>query len=89
MAKKKRVKLIPPDLKRCQAEMSNGWNFMTLGGRKEMVRCTNKPTAIVRELKPDKDGIKGSMSLCTECLAQFMMRVCPTAETHAFEEIKR
>lgn len=84
---KKLKKLTPPDLKQCQAEKSNGWNFMTLGGRKEMVRCTNKPTTIVRELKPGKDGRKGSMTLCTDCLVQFMMRVCPTAKTHAFKEI--
>jgi len=86
---KKKVKLTPPDLERCQAEKSNGWNFMTLGGRREMARCDNEPTTIVRELVPGEDGLKGSMSLCTECLVQFMMRVCPTEETHSFEEIER
>ena len=54
MAKKenKPVALIPPDLDRCQGEHSNGVNFMTLGGRREMIRCSNKPTHIAVELKP-------------------------------------
>lgn len=48
----------------------------------------NKAAVIVKELKPGKDGRKGSMSLCVECFAQFCMRECPTPETFAFEEIK-
>ena len=55
-------KLIPPDLKQCQCEKKTG-SFMTLGPR-QMVRCTEKPTVIAYENKPDEDGAKGSMSLC-------------------------
>lgn len=62
------IVLLPPDLERCQAEKPNGNNFMTLGGRPGLVRCENKPAYIVRETKPDGDGIIGSMSLCGDCL---------------------
>jgi len=68
--------LIPPDKKRCQAEKPNGVNFMTLGGRREMVRCSNKPTVIITETKPGEDGQKGSMSLCPDCLIVFRDQ-CP------------
>jgi hypothetical protein len=54
----KKNKLIPVDKKRCQALKTNGNNFMTFGGVPRMMRCDNKPTVIV----------KGSMSLCDECL---------------------
>jgi hypothetical protein len=64
----KKNKLIPVDKKRCQALKTNGNNFMTFGGVPRMMRCDNKPTVIVKETKPGKDGLKGSMSLCDECL---------------------
>lgn len=67
VAKKKA--LTPPDLERCQADVPNGYTFMTLGGRPGLERCKNKPTVIVSETKPGKDGQKGSMSLCDGCLA--------------------
>lgn len=68
--------LIPPDLERCQAERSNGANFMTLGGVHRMVRCSNKPVVIATETAPGTDGQTGSMSLCAECAAAMrrMMR---------------
>ena len=65
------VNLIPPDLERCQAMKPNGANAFTLGGRPEMVQCTKKPSVIIYEVKPAKDGQKGSMSLCADCLKQF------------------
>ncbi len=59
--------LIPPDTKRCQAEHQVG--AFVLGGRVgEKTRCENKPSVIATEKKPGKDGRKGSMSLCAECL---------------------
>jgi hypothetical protein len=61
--------LEPPDLKQCQAEKPNGYNFMTLGGRPGRVRCTSKPTVIATEVKPGADGLTGSMSLCDDCRA--------------------
>lgn len=86
-APKKKV-LVPPDLEQCQAEKPNGVTFMTFGGHKEMIRCKDKPTVIVRELKPGKDGQLGSMSLCTHCLIQFMQQICPKDGDYEFEEIK-
>ena len=66
-----KVKLIPPDLKQCQGEKPNGNTFLTLGGRPGLVRCTAKPVAVIKEVKPPKKGWeRGSMSLCGECLAQ-------------------
>lgn len=60
-------KLIPPDLKRCQAEMSNGYSFMTFGGVPGMVRCKNKPIVIIKDIVPGDDGLIGSMTLCASC----------------------
>jgi hypothetical protein len=68
-------KLTPPDLERCQAEKSNGVNFMTCGGRHEMIRCENKPTCVAKENKPGKDGRRGSMSLCDPCAKVFVKQM--------------
>ncbi len=59
--------LIPADPKQCQAEKPNGNTFMTLGGRPGLVRCDNKPTWIMTEDKPGRDGLQGSMSICLDC----------------------
>ncbi len=68
-------KLIPPDKNQCQAMKPEGCHpnakqFMILGpGR--MVRCSNKPEVIITERKPNaKDGMRGSMSLCPDCLVK-------------------
>ena len=74
------TKLTPPDMEQCQAEKSNDVNFMTLGGRREMKRCTEKPTVIVKETVPGKDGQCGSMTLCADCLVVFLNRVPQWAE---------
>lgn len=63
--------LIPPDLKRCQAEKPNGYSFMTIGGRPSLERCTNVPHVVATEAEPGADGRCGAMSLCTECLTVF------------------
>jgi hypothetical protein len=68
----KKPKLIPPDVAQCQVMKSNGTNFMTFGGaigRRE--RCTNKPTTLVKEKKAAKDGLKGSMTMCSSCFEAF------------------
>jgi len=71
MAKKKieKVKLIPPDKKRCQAEKRHV-TFMSLGGGNcmHLVRCNNKPSWIITEKDPGPDGQHGSMSVCDACL---------------------
>lgn len=68
-------KLVPPDLKQCQAEKPNGNTFMTLGGQPGLVRCENTPLFIVTEKEPGEDGQKGSMSLCAECLEVFLKQM--------------
>ena len=65
-------KLIPADLERCQAITPNGNTFMTLGGRPGLERCTNKPYVVAKENRPGKDGKRGSMSLCSDCLGVFV-----------------
>jgi hypothetical protein len=62
------MKLTPPDIQQCQAEKPNGHSFMTLGGAPGRVRCTALPEVIVKETKKGKDGLRGSMALCAECL---------------------
>ncbi len=70
--KQAKVKLTPPDRKQCQAMKPNGNTFMTLGGVPGRVRCRKPAWCIIYELKPNpKDGQKGSMSLCKECLQVF------------------
>lgn len=60
--------LIPPDLGRCQADVPNGYNFMTLGGRPGRERCkTLWPVTIAHEVQPGADGRSGSMALCPDC----------------------
>lgn len=68
-ASNKSKALAPPDLKRCQAEIPNGANFMTLGGRPEHLRCKSPPSVIVTEVQPGSDGRHGSMALCHPCWA--------------------
>lgn len=77
MTKRKAPKkaLTPPDMKRCQAEKPNGHTFMTLGGSPGLERCKSKPSLIVTENKPDKDGRKGSMTLCASCFVQFGLQI--------------
>jgi hypothetical protein len=69
------MSLTPPDLQQCQAEKPNGQNFMTMGGRHKMIRCKKKPLFIVTEKAPDEYGLKGSMSLCPDCLTVFLKQM--------------
>lgn len=79
--------LIPPDTNQCQAEVPNGYTFMTLGGRPGRDRCRNKPTMIATEVKPGEDGRIGSMSLCDRCFEVFQKQM--PAGTATFERIPR
>lgn len=70
--------MIPVDKKQCQAEKPNTNTFMTLGGTPahiKRVRCTAKPTVIVKETEPGADGKRGSMSLCDDCLSVFIKQM--------------
>jgi hypothetical protein len=63
--------LTPPDRKQCQAEKPNPdfGPFRMGGSTKKRVRCGNTPTTIATETEPGKDGHRGSMSMCDDCVA--------------------
>jgi hypothetical protein len=66
MSQKKLAPLEPVDLRQCQGEKQVG--AFALGGRiGHRTRCTNVPTWLALEMKPDSDGRRGAMSLCDEC----------------------
>lgn len=67
MSNQKEKKLTPPDRNQCQAEVPNGYSFMTLGGVPGRVRCKNKPTWLVIEASAGEDGQRGSMTVCDSC----------------------
>lgn len=82
--KTKKVKLIPPDPKQCQAEERPGgpYSFMTLGPIPPLQRCRHRPVCIVKEIKPSKkDGQRGSMSLCGAHLAVMLEEYGPNFAT--------
>jgi hypothetical protein len=56
------MKLIPPDLKRCQSEIKiySPFDF----GIANPKRCENKPLYVITEKKKPN----GSMSVCSNCL---------------------
>jgi hypothetical protein len=75
--------LTPPDFQRCQAIQSNGVNFMSFGGRREMVRCGKVATMLATENKPKpSDGQIGSMTVCDECFAVMQRQVPPGTVTY-------
>lgn len=80
-------KLRPADPKQCQAEWKTG-SFMTLGPR-EWERCTSAPIAIIVEIKPGKDRLRGSMSVCADCLAIFKKKTKDWEDNIAIVEIKQ
>lgn len=65
-------KLIPPDFKRCQAEIKHGNAFSF--GPVTWNRCEKKPDIIAIERKKGRDLQKGSMSLCLECSLELSNR---------------
>jgi hypothetical protein len=68
--------LTPPDMKQCQAERPNENSFMTLGGvLNGRIRCKNKPTKLLTENAPGKDGRIGSMTVCDHCFAVFQRQM--------------
>lgn len=67
MPKKKLEPLEPPDLKRCQSDITT-YNPWVMGGRVyATTRCDKVSTWLARETKAGTDGRKGSMALCAEC----------------------
>jgi hypothetical protein len=65
-----KVKLIPLDLERCQAEVTIYHPFLMGGSVRQTKRCEKKPTWLAKEAKAGKDGRRGSMTLCDECKAE-------------------
>lgn len=63
--------LNPPDLERCQAELPAPGPFTMGGAIGVRPRCDSRPEVIVTEKVPGDDGLKGSMSLCGNCLIVF------------------
>lgn len=59
--------------------------FMVIGPG-GIKRCKNKPIVIAFETAPAQDGLKGSMSLCIDCLKTFKERFPVGFAT--FKEIK-
>ena len=63
------MSLTPPDPKRCQSMVPNGYTFMSFGGVPGLERCSNPPVVIAEEVEAaHEDGQTGSMSLCLRCL---------------------
>lgn len=60
--------LIPPDLARCQAEITTHRPFVMGGITRVVERCTAAPAVIATEINPGPDGQRGSMSLCAPCM---------------------
>jgi hypothetical protein len=82
----KKAKLVPPDRKRCQADIPGNGPF-TMGGEigdpnnGYRTRCKEKPMCIATEKVPGPDGVRGSMSLCDHC-RQMMEMQMPGACTY-------
>ncbi len=62
-------KLIPLDLKRCQAMIREPSRPFILGGPcvLKFERCKHVPTFIAKEIEPGEDGQRGLMALCAIC----------------------
>lgn len=82
------AKLIPPDLSRCQCEITEGYSFMQLGAcRPHPMRCSAKPKWIGTEKKPGPDGKIGSMALCEAC-KETCEKQCPDTEFQRIDDTK-
>ena len=65
------TRLIPADPLRCQSIITPAHSPFAFGPRPKPTRCENKPATIATETRAQKDGQRGSMSLCSECWAVF------------------
>jgi hypothetical protein len=81
----------PVDYAQCQAEITHGvstHNFMKMGGQiRTTARCENTPSVMVTEMNPGKDGKKGHMSLCSDCLVAFKARFTNWRRMYTFKAI--
>lgn len=85
----KPVELEPVDKTRCQAETITYPNFMQLGGQRKVERCAKKPVIVATEKEPGRDGLRGAMSLCANCLIEFQKKMGANFATYeAIEEVE-
>ncbi len=59
--------LIPPDLARCQCEITTRNPWVMGGPVKTTIRCDRRPKWIATEKAAGPDGLRGAMSLCDSC----------------------
>jgi len=78
----KKIELIPPDKKQCQAEQLIGGSFSL--GRPYYKRCNKKPVVIITETKKPY----GSMSLCADCLVVASKQLGKKFTINNLEELK-
>lgn len=84
--------LDPPDLKRCQVEITETLGPFRMGGPPvKTERCKNKPIVVAIEKEPGDDGRKGSMSICARCLGEafelFKRNAAPAMEFRAVADV--
>lgn len=69
------VELEPVDLTRCQADYKEPHQPFRLGfAPPHWKRCENKPTVVATEAKVQL-GVRGSMSMCDNCLQEAVKRL--------------
>jgi hypothetical protein len=66
--------LPPPDLNQCESVITPAYSFMTLG-RPSPRRCTNLPAYVAKENQTQRDGQRGSMSVCEDCAAELQRKM--------------
>jgi hypothetical protein len=69
--------LEPVDYERCQADVPGPGPFVMGGDTGDpmngwRVRCPNLPSVVAAEKEPGEDGRIGSMSLCMNCMHEFL-----------------
>jgi hypothetical protein len=65
--------MIPPDFQLCQAYPNVARHSpFSLGPMPSPVRCTSEPVWLAVEIKPGKDGLRGSMAVCQSCCELMM-----------------
>lgn len=75
------------DKTRCQVVVRP--SAFAIGVRNQEVRCSNKPTNVVKELSSHfSDGLLGEMSMCDDCLEKFKIVYSDKLTEYLIEPIK-
>ena len=64
--------IYPADTDQCQCVITPAYSAFSFGPPERPSRCTRKPTHIATEKQPAKDMERGEMSLCGQCLCEFL-----------------